>query len=209
MNSTNLLLDNELYFSFFSGFTTSSQKLNYYQENGLFTPLKLMKNLILLFCLFYLIACNQKQISPLERPLAGTYSVTHLKQYQNSKLVFEGNLPAVIGNKLTIKHALSVSLSKLKSSSTDAFISYSTLQSWGNYSRSYGHPIANNQISLKATQRQGMFNFYTNNAKLLGSSDGNTLSFDFTEADSLGHPVRYVYEAKKISSIENYCTFQE
>lgn len=150
-------------------------------------------------------ACDQKRIDPAEKPLVGTYAVTHLKQYQNGQLIFDGNLPAVLGDTVLIKHGLSIDLSSLKSSTTDAFISYHMVQSRSNadsssiYSRSYGRPIANNQIKI-APQSAGRFGFYSSQSTLLGSSDGSTLSFDFTEPDSLGHPVRYIYEATKSSA---------
>ena len=154
-------------------------------------------------------ACDQKQVDPAQRPLIGTYGVTHLKQYQDGKLVFEGDLPAIVGNSMTIKHGLSIELSTLKSSTTDAFISYHMIQSQSNAdstrttSRSYGRPIAQNQVTIKAAQSPGMFAFYKNNSDLIGNSDGDQLAFDFTEPDSLGHIVRYVYEAKKTSALPN------
>ena len=148
-------------------------------------------------------SCDQKPLDPAQRPLVGTYEVTHLKQYQDGNLVFEGELPAILGDTILIKHGLSIELSTLKSSTTDAFISYHMVQTRSNadstrfYTRSYGRPIAQNQIAIKAAQGAGIFAFYKSTTTLLGTSDGQRLSFDFTEPDSLGHAVRYVYEAKK------------
>ena len=171
-----------------------------------------MKNLALLFCLSALIACTNKPVDPSQASLPqvslrGTYNVSYLTQYQNGKLVFDGRLPAVINNKITIKHALSVDLSTLEPSPTYAYVGYAAYQSWGNYSRSYGRPVTSNQTILRAAQSISTFGFYDNNGSLLGSSDGNTLSFDFTVPDSLGHSVRYVYKAVKVSPKPNYFTF--
>ena len=169
-----------------------------------------MKNLTTILTLFALTACGDtKQVEPFQLPLKGTYDVTHLAQYQDGQLVFDDDLPALVDGGLTIKHAITVDLSTLKSSPTDAFVGYNTLQSWGNYSRSYGRPIANNQIRLKANQHPATFDFYDNTGTLLGNSDGNTLSFDFTVSDSLGHPVRYVYKAQKTSSSPSHFTFPD
>ncbi len=169
-----------------------------------------MKNLSAFLCLLVLIACDtKKQVDPLLLPLKGTYAVTHLVQYQNGQLIVDHDLPAVVDGKFTIKHALSIDLSTLKSSSTDAFVGYNTLQSWVNYSRSYGRPIADNQISLKASLNLAGFDFFDRSGKRLGHSDGTTLSFDFTVSDSLGHPVRYVYKAKKTTSSPSHFTFPD
>jgi hypothetical protein len=162
--------------------------------------------LILLACLA---ACNDKEVDPAQRPLIGTYKVNHLTQYQNGRIIFDGDLPAVLGDSVIIEHGLSIDLSTLKSSANDAFISYHMERTWSNvdsttnYSSTYGRPIADNQITIKPAQSLGTFSFFKNNTTLIGNSDGNTLSFDFIEPDSLGHDVRYVYEAKKTSDIPN------
>jgi len=153
--------------------------------------------LFLLSALFFT-ACDQKNVDPAQKPLEGTYEVTHLKQYQGNTLLFEGDLPTILGDTMTIKHKLSIQLSTTKSSSTDAFVGYLMQQSWGNYTRAYGRPIANNQVRIAATQSPGTFSF-TSNSKLIGVSDGKSLSFDFVVADSLDRQMRYVYEAVKIS----------
>jgi hypothetical protein len=169
-----------------------------------------MKKLTTLLSLLVLVACNDNErVNPLRLPLKGTYNVTHLTQYQDGKLVFEHDLPALIDGKMTIKHAMTIDLSTLKSSSTDAFVGYNTLQSWGNYSRSYGRPIANNQIKLETTQDPATFDFYDGTGTFLGNCNGKTLSFDFTVPDSLGHPVRYVYKAEKTSSSPSHFTFPD
>lgn len=164
---------------------------------------------LLIILVVTLSACDQKKLDPLEVPLIGTYGVTHLTQYQNGVKVFEGSLPAKLGDSITIRHGISISLSTLKSSDTDAFITYNAIQKWStpdstrSFVRSYGRPVAQNRIRLKPGQSAGKYEFYNDKSIKLGSSNGQALSFDFVEPDSLGNPVRYVYEAKKTSSSPN------
>lgn len=162
-----------------------------------------MKNVILICCLLGLFACDQKRISPLELPLQGTYVVSHLTQYQNGQLVFESDLPAYISNK-RIRHGISISLSKSKSTETNAYANCAWSLTQGNYTSGTG-PFF--KINYRPGRRLGLFNFYGASGDSLGTSDGNTLSFDYTVPDSLGQPTRFVYFAKKVSDKENYFTF--
>jgi hypothetical protein len=162
-----------------------------------------MKNVILLCCLLGVLACDQKRISPLELPLQGTYVVSHLTQYQNGQLVFKSNLPAYIGDK-RIRHGISISLSKSKSTETNAYANYAWSLTRGNYTSGTGSFL---KINYSPSRRPGLFNFYGASGDSLGTSDGSTLSFDYTVPDSLGQPTRFVYLARKVSSKENYFTF--
>jgi hypothetical protein len=171
-----------------------------------------MKNLTLLFCLVAVIACTDKsvdtpQVSSPQLALRGTYSVTYLTQYQDGQIVFEGSLPSVISNKVTIKHALSVDVSTSDPSQASASVGYAANQSWQNHAATYGRPVTSYQIPLKATPNPGTFDFYDNKGSFLGTSNGTTLSFDFMLLDSLSHSVRYVYKAVKVSPKPNYFTF--
>lgn len=175
-----------------------------------------MKHLTLLLLLaLFVTACDQKKVdanqkplvNPTQKPLQGTYEVTHLKQYQGDTLLFDGKLPAVLWDTLTIKHKLSIELSITKSSPTDAFIGCFMAQSWGDGvssrgDRTYGRPISNDPVKIVATQSPNLFSF-SSNSKPIGVSNGQSLSFDFVVVDSTGRPMRYVYEATKISDRPN------
>ena len=162
-----------------------------------------MKNSVLLICLLSLLACDKERIDRFEEPLQGTYNVTHLTQYQNGQLVFESDLPARIGGK-TIQHAVSISLSKSKSSATNAFATCAWNRTQGNYTVQTGSSF---RVNYQSGQRYRFFDFYGVDGNLLGMSDGRSMSFDYTVPDSLGHPTRFVYSAKKVSAKQNYFTF--
>ncbi len=102
---------------------------------------------------------------------------------------------------MTITHTISVE--NLTIPQTDASIFRELTQTVKNTTRHIGRNIGGPSIRIKDTVSPFIYEFYRDGTTKIGRYEKGRLFFDLVENDSLNLPVRYVFEAKKISDLPN------
>ena len=151
-----------------------------------------------------LLAC-QAAVDPMATrdSMNGTYEVTRLTQYQHNRKTFDNYLPYLVADTVTIRHQIAISLGNASSPETDAFILRNLIQETSRLTRSLGHNLGGLRIRIKDTPTPNLYEFYRDGVTKIGQYERGTLSFDVVEPDSLNQPVRYIFQAKKISDKPN------
>lgn len=170
-----------------------------------------MHYLLPLAVLALLISSCRHEDDPLANNLKssiGTYEVTRLTQYVNGQKTFYGYLPYLLPDSTTITHRIGISMSNPQ---PDGTVKTSILR---NFYRIGARGFLVNKatnigglniIAKRANQTDDIVGFYRDGASAFGYYGPQTqnLAFDIVELDSLNRSVRYVFEAKKVSTTAN------
>ena len=151
------------------------------------------------------LACRDKEPVSAFTRITGTYHMYRLTQYRDGKQVFNGYLPYLAVDSIRITKQVSVD-QLAKGMDRRAFVNLSEREETvrpqgGTNSKSTGGPIGGLNILTKLSVDGN--DFYRDGTRKIGHGDGTVLFFDTEEKDSLGHTIRYVFEAKKVSDIPN------
>jgi hypothetical protein len=160
-----------------------------------------MKRLTLLaLSILGLSACNDNDKQPENAFLEGTYEVTRLTQYQDGNKVFDGYLPYLLSDSITVANRVGVSINRQKGG-LDVYLVLSQSQKSEYKGEHKGKSVAGNigglNIILQKVSSQ-TYNFYKDGTTKIGTGNGSELSIDTEDKDANGHTVRYVLVAKKV-----------
>ncbi|GAB4032836.1 hypothetical protein [Spirosoma gilvum] len=160
-----------------------------------------MKRLTLLtLSVLGLSACNDPDKQPENALLEGTYEVTRLTQYQDGNKVFDGYLPYLLSDSITVSNRVGISIDRQRGE-PNVYLVLNQNQKSEYKGERKGKSIGGNIGGLDITLQKvsGLtYSFYKDGTTKIGTGNGSELSIDTEDKDSNGHTVRYVLVAKKI-----------
>ncbi|GAB3782694.1 hypothetical protein GCM10028818_39090 [Spirosoma horti] len=154
------------------------------------------RSTLLALAIFGLSACSDTDKQPESALLEGTYEVTRLTQYQDGQKVFDGYLPYLLSDSITVTNRVGISINK-QAGGPDTYLILSHKEKSQQTGKSVVGNIGGLNITLRKVSSQ-RYNFYKDGSTEIGTGDGRELLIDTEDKNSDGHNMRNVLVAKKI-----------